>query len=191
MRDQAWGQGRPADRPSADLRAELHRLFERPPSEVTVVVKKRRLVTEPPTEPLIRDSRSDPAPAPAGVTVARGPKVHRLTAAAAQAAPAPASERAGEGARAAPGAAGPTQRTARADRRAARQPSSVRIVVPAPALAPAITAAAGDRPAWQRMLCMPPAPVSYRQVLQALQALQNELDDARRARCWRFEARRT
>lgn len=170
--------------PAADdagrARIELDNLFARPQPAVTVTVKKRRWSGV--ADDASRDhapAAREGSPAPADGLAPQAPRTHRL---AGPAPSAPSTDGVRIGAPVA--TAAPAARRTRATRNPMRRPGAVRIVVQAPLPRPA---AAADQPAWQRILCAPPPPVSYREVLQALADVQQLLAHAQHAVGLRFD----
>jgi hypothetical protein len=189
-------------------RSEIDNLFARPQPAVTVVVKKRRWAGTATrgSDDLAADTSMTP-PTAHDAAGAHAPRVHRLATAvpgrhdpgeqrseqsgkqcgkpcgdpprgaAAQTAPV------GPAADVAPAASSGSPRRRRAARNPARRPSPVRIVMQAPPK-PAV---AEVQPAWQRILCVAPPPVSYRQVLQTLEEVQVLLAQAKQAGTLRFD----
>lgn len=185
-------------------RSELDNLFARPQPAVTVVVKKRRWAgTATGGSDDVAAHTSVTPPTSHDAAGAHAPRVHRLATAvpgrhdpgeqrseqsgkscgdpprgaAARTAPV------GPAADVAPAAPSASPRRRRAARNPARRPSPVRIVMQAPPK----PAEAEVQPAWQRILCVAPPPVSYRQVLQTLEEVQVLLAQAKQAGTLRFD----
>lgn len=155
-----------------DPRLQLAELFRKPGPSVTVIVKKRRIITsaDHTVDPLHEVAAGDGHQSPQE-TAARGPRVHRTAktlgdeSAPASAAQPPES----------PALAPPRRRRGRDP---LRRPGEVRIVVQASA---APQAEPDDTPVWQRLLSRPAEAVTYQQVRRALNDLQATVIAARLA----------
>jgi len=174
--------------PAADAagraRIELDSLFARPQPAVSVTVKKRRWAGGADAAPAAgAPVAQHGSPVPAEASAPPGPRVHRLAGPTPRA---PSTDEAWAGAQAAPTpTSAPRARRTRAARDPLRRPGAVHILLQAP---PPRPTAPADLPAWQRILCVPPPPVSARALLQALATVQDLLAQAQRARGLHFGA---